>query len=167
MKSGYRSMGLQQELGFLNPIETSEHEAVMNIVLTGTLLSKIGDKILKPLGLTDAQFNVLMLLKYQSEHGEMNQTNLGSKLLVNRSNVTGLIDRMEQAGWVQRTPDPSDRRVHIVKISSSGRRILEKAEKMYFNGVKKVMSSLSENDQKRLCSIMEKIRRNLKTIPET
>ena len=90
-------MSLQDELGLENSIKNRAHEALLNVVLTGTLLVKEGDRVLRPFGLTDAQFNVLMLLKYQSDHGEMNQTSLGNMLLVNRSNVTGLIDRLEQA----------------------------------------------------------------------
>ena len=90
-------MSLQNELGFINPIETRAHEALMNVVLTSALLVKQGHRLMRPFGLTDAQFNVLMLLKYQSDNGELNQTDLGNMLVVNRSNVTGLVDRLEQA----------------------------------------------------------------------
>ena len=88
-------MSLKNELGLPNPFSHKEHEAMLNIVVTGTLLTKEGEKILRPYGLTDAQFNILMLLKYQSPDGKINQTILGKMLLVNRSNITGLIDRME------------------------------------------------------------------------
>ena len=85
-------MSLQKELGLPNPLEAPGHEAVLNIVLTGELLAKEGDRLLRPFGLTDSQFNVLMLLKYQVKGGGINQTRLGQMLLVNRSNVTGLVD---------------------------------------------------------------------------
>jgi len=90
-------MGLQKELGLTNPFMHKGHETVLNIVLTGTLLAKEGNRILQPFGLTDAQFNVLMLLKYQASGGRINQTNLGNMMLVNRSNITGLIDQLDNS----------------------------------------------------------------------
>ena len=49
-------MGLQQELGFIEPISGSGHEAIMSIVLTGVMLAKEGDRLFRPFGLTDSQF---------------------------------------------------------------------------------------------------------------
>ncbi|RJP30169.1 MAG: MarR family transcriptional regulator [Candidatus Omnitrophota bacterium] len=154
-------MSLAKELGFRHPIGQTAQEAVLNIVLTGALLSKEGDRLFRPMGLTDAQFNVLMLLKYQSENGEMNQTALGSMLLVNRSNVTGLIDRMEQAGWVKRTAQTDDRRVNLVRITAAGLEILEQAENVYFQRLEEVMSDLNDKERYQLCNALERIRAKL------
>lgn len=41
------------------------------------------------------------------------------------SNVTGLIDRIEARGLVERTPDPADRRVRLLALTSGGRRVRE------------------------------------------
>ncbi len=155
-------MNLSEELGFRNPIQNLSHEAVMSIVLTGTMLAKEGDRILKTVGLTDAQFNVLMILKYQSNEGVMNQTTLGSMLLVNRSNVTGLIDRLEQAGYVQRLADAVDRRVNLVKLTKKGEKLLEKAIKVYFERLEQITESLSDQDLKRICSAIEQIRDHIR-----
>ncbi len=154
-------MGLQEELGLPSRIRSVAHEAVLSVVLTGALLAKTGSRVLRPFGLTDAQFNVLMLLKYQSEKGELSQTSLGSMLLVNRSNVTGLIDRMEQAGWVERTAAPGDRRVKYVRLRPAGRMILARAEKAYFARVEKVMSAVPAAEHRRLSRILELVRKRL------
>jgi DNA-binding MarR family transcriptional regulator len=127
-------------------------------------MTKEGDRLLRPLGLTDAQFNILMLLKYQSESGRINQTQLGQMLLVNRSNVTGLVDRMEQAGWVERTAESGDRRVKMVQLTPSGRKLLERAEKAYYLRVDEIMGGLSANEVRQLCRLLERIRLQLKPI---
>ncbi|MFH1741680.1 MAG: MarR family transcriptional regulator [bacterium] len=154
-------MSLQSELGLSNPIETRAHEALMNVVLTGELLAKEGHRLMRPLGLTDAQFNVLMLLKYQSENGELSQTSLGNMLVVNRSNVTGLIDRLEQAGLVKRTADSGDRRVNKVRLTTAGQKLLGRAEKAYLARVEEVMGTLTNAENAQLCSLLERIRRKL------
>lgn len=58
-------MSLQEELKLPNPFSHEYHEAMLNIVVTGTLLMKEGARLLRSYKLTDTQFNILMLLKYQ------------------------------------------------------------------------------------------------------
>lgn len=156
-------MSLREELGLTSPIENPAYEVATNIRLTGNLLAKEGDRILRPLGLTDSQFNVLMLLAYQSQNGEMNQTILGNMLLVNRSNVTGLIDRMEHAGWVKRASNTEDRRVNLIKITRKGQTILNKAEKLYFDHLNSVINKLVNKDQKQIVRLLEKFRDELRS----
>jgi len=156
-------MSLQKELGFQRPIENPLHAAVLSVVLTGSLLVKEGHRIMRPFGITDAQFNVLMLLKYQSDDGELNQTALGRMLLVNRSNITGLTDRLEQAGLVRRVMDTTDRRVNRVRLTPKGRSVLDRAEQAYFARVQEIMGTLSEKENMQLITFLERIRKALRT----
>ncbi len=155
-------MSLQDELGFRQPIENEANEVVLNIIFTGTLLAKEGQRVFRPFGLTLAQFNVLMLLKRQSVDGRINQTTLGKMMLVNRSNITGLVDRMEEAGLVRRTDDPEDRRVHYVEMTETGDRVLEEVHKTYFSRIEEIMSVLSGNEHKFLSSMLESVRMQLR-----
>ena len=155
-------MSIQQELGFPNPVHSAAHEAALSIVLTGNLLTKESDRTLRPVGITSAQFNLLMLLKYQSTDGMLNQTRLGRMLLVHRSNVTGLVDRMEDAGWVTRMAEAGDRRVKLIRLTQRGERILARAEKAYFGRLEQAMASLSGPDQERLCQMLDRLRARLR-----
>jgi len=154
-------MGLAEELGLSRPFVRRDHEMVLSVVFTGTLLAKEGRRILQPFGLTDAQFNILMLLKYQSEEGKINQTELSRMLFVNRSNVTGLIDRLEKAGFVRRTAAPSDRRTNYIELTEKGGGVLEKACAAYYERIEEIMSALSESDCRALCGMLESIRKRL------
>ncbi len=155
-------MSLQYELGLPNPISDKAHESIMNIVLTGEMIAKEGQRIFRPLKLTDSQFNVLIILKHQAEAEGITQTELGNRLLVNRSNVTGLVDRMEEAGWVKRTPVAGDRRINQVQLTKAGSALLEKAEKTYYARINEVMNTLSEKDMKSICMLLEKIRKRIR-----
>ncbi len=154
-------MPLHDELRFSNPIEGHSHEAVLNIVYTGKLLEKEAYRILRPHGLTDSQFNVMMLLKYQTENGESDQTRLGDMLLVNRSNMTGLIDRMEQAGWVERFADAEDRRVNRVRLTQAGKELLKTAEAIYNESIDTIMKEVSDDDSQLICRLLERVRKGL------
>lgn len=154
-------MGLQEELDLPRPIEYPGHEALLSIILTGQLFAKEGDRLLKPLGLTDSQLNVLVLLKNHDSEVGVSQTQLGRMLLVNRSNVTGLIDRMERAGLVERTAARGDRRTKLIRLTTHGRKQTERAEKAYFKRIDEVMGDLSPKDMKTLCRILEGMRAKL------
>ena len=155
-------MSLQDELGLRKPIALLPHEALLNICYTASCVKKRADEFFRPFGLTDVQFNVLMLLHHQSGPEEgLSQAQLSDMMLVNRANTTSLIDRMEKAGLVVRTSDVSDRRYKIVKLTTRGRKLLADVEPLYAKEVRKIMAALKEPEQKKLIAALEKIRPKL------
>ena len=93
---------------------------VNEILLTADIFLKESQRLFRPHGLTGAQFNVLNTLAKAERDGLM-QRELGEVLVVDRSNVTGLVDRMAKAGWVERRVHPTDRRAHRVALTPAGR----------------------------------------------
>lgn len=154
-------MGLQRELDLKKPIALSGHEALLNIYYTASLLKKKAGDFLQPFGLTDVQFNLMMLLRHQGGAKGLNQAQLSKMMLVNRANITSLIDRMEKADLVARTHNPADRRHNIIKLTSRGEKVLAKIEPLYAKEVKKVMAPLKEVQQKSMIAMMEKVRENV------
>jgi DNA-binding MarR family transcriptional regulator len=154
-------MSLKDELGLKKPVKHKGHETLLNIFVTANLLIKEAQQLFRPFGLTEAQFDILMMLETQSDNGLLSQTELGHMLLVNRSNVTGLVDRVEQAGWVRRVPDGIDRRINLVEITESGRKILNNTKNVYMKRIEEITSVLSENEKRLLVEILEKIRKKI------
>jgi DNA-binding MarR family transcriptional regulator len=154
-------LSLKKELGLDQTIETMEHECLLNILYTATMLYKASYIYFRQYGITDAQFNVLIQLQYEKQQG-LSQTDLGRRLVVNKADMTGIIGRLEKAGLVGRENHPQDRRINIIKITRKGRDIVNKLEPGYFQEVKKVMSDMSKNDMKTIMKGMEKIRENVR-----
>ena len=152
-------MALSDELALRKPIAVKAHEAVLSIYYTATRMKKKADEFFKPYGLTDVQFNVMMLLKHQGgEKGGLAQAQLSDMMLVNRANITCLIDRMEKADLVQRTTPPDDRRFNIVVLTEKGRALLDTVEPAYIAEVQRVVSSLKEQELHRLIESLQRIR---------
>src|ERR1035437_8796580 len=103
-------MSLKDELQLYREIETKEHECIMSIMYTSTLLYKLGYKYFGKFNMTESQFNALMQLKYSEKEG-MSQVQLSKRLLVNKADVTGLVDRMEKTKLVERLSSDTDRRI--------------------------------------------------------
>lgn len=78
-----------------------------------------------PNGLRPRHLIALMLL---SDHGPQSQQNLGETLRLDPSNVVGLLNELEERELIRRRRDPSDRRRHIVELSTTGARELRRAQ---------------------------------------
>ena len=155
-------MSLEHELGLRKPIVLLPHEALLNIYYTASCLKKRADEFFHTFGLTDVQFNVMMLLNHQSgDEGGLSQAQLSDMMLVNRANITSLIDRMEKANLVVRTLAPSDRRYNIVKLTGRGKKLFAKIEPLYAKQVQEIMASLNKTEQKTVIIMLEKIRSRL------
>jgi len=69
--------------------------------------------------LTGAQARLLSLLSLEP----LPMRKLALKLKCEPSNVTGIVDRLESRGLVERRPDPADRRVKLAAATDEGRRV--------------------------------------------
>lgn len=150
-------MKLQQELKLKQPLASLNHEALLSLVRTSALMQKLSDRFFSQFGLTDVQFNILMILKESGETG-LSQQQLSEHLIVTKSNVVGLVDRLERSGYVRRTPHPSDRRFNQIVLTPRGSAIELKIEKRYFSEVDKMMNALSTAQKKSVIQAMESIR---------
>lgn len=118
-----------------------DYALVIAVLSTADAFLRESQRLFRPLGLTGAQFNVLNLLAEAT--GGVSQRELGDRLLVDRSNVTGLLDRMEKAGWVRREDHPEDRRIYLVVLTSAGRALWGKANPLYLDVVAQVTAGLA------------------------
>jgi len=156
-------MPLKDELGFRKPLASRQHEAVLGVYYTANRLRKRADDFFRAHGLTDVQFNVMILLKHQGAgQGGLTQVELSRMLLVNRGNITTLIDRMERAGLVARTPVAQDRRYNLVVLTPKGREALDAAEPAYAAAVEDVMRPFSPQEVAQLSLLLERMRERLR-----
>ena len=122
-------MKLQQEFKLKQPLASVNHEALLSLVRTSALMQKLSDRFFSQFGLTDVQFNILMILK---EHGDdgLSQQELSEHLIVTKSNVVGLVDRLERSAYVRRGSHPSDRRFNQIMLTPTGAKLESKVEKI-------------------------------------
>ncbi|MBN1766675.1 MAG: MarR family transcriptional regulator [Sedimentisphaerales bacterium] len=151
-------MTLAGELGLKQPLIPQARESILNIYHTATAIKKKADELFRHFGLSDVQFNVLMLLAHESgPKGGLSQSQVSDMMLVNRANITTLIDRMEKSGLVVRTAAQGDRRSNIIKLTPYGRQLLSEVEPIYIDQIKKA-TVLAAQEQKMLIDMLEKIR---------
>jgi DNA-binding MarR family transcriptional regulator len=92
------------------------------VLRTGLLIGSRLRKELARLQLTPPQWDVLCVLGQASPQGVMLHE-ISERLLVTCGNTTGIVDRLEEAGLVARTPHPEDRRAILAVLTERGREL--------------------------------------------
>jgi len=105
--------------------------------------------------LSVSQFNILNLLSAPSKG--MSQTELSRALIMNRSNVTGLVDRLEKRGLVQRQPVPDDRRAYRVELTAAGQALIDEILPHYYQGVEEVWGTIPVEETQHFASLLDRI----------
>ncbi len=94
------------------------------------------------LGISMAQLHILFTLQRQ---GEMPMSRLADTLNVSLSNATGLIDRIEERGFVERTRVPEDRRIVLIRVTPAGTRMLEEVDALSDDLLRGVLARLGRS----------------------
>lgn len=140
-------------------LDPSACEAFLHLLRAGDETAKLIDEHLTEHEISHGRFTVLMLLLDKSKLCPPPSTpaELADKASVTRATMTGLIDTLERDGYVTREPDPKDRRMMSVKLTSKGDSRLQEILPGYFQRIASLMSALTESERKTLVRLLVKI----------
>ena len=110
-------------------------------------------------GTTETQFKVLLRLKYAGR--PVRPRELSEQLMVDKSDLTGLADRMESAGLVRRVRSTADRRCCLLELTEKSAAILEQIEFTYFELIRQVMSVFSPEELEKIIALMAELHKSL------
>ena len=109
---------------------------------------------LLPQRLNTGQLNVLTVLDRASEPLTMGA--LGQAVSVRPTNLTGVVDALAKRKYVERIPNPDDRRSLLVRISSPGRSFLRKFLPGHWRYLHTLMDGLTPKQKQQLVSLLER-----------
>jgi DNA-binding MarR family transcriptional regulator len=111
-------------------------------------------------GVTPTQLSVLKLLH---EIGDLSLGSLSKEIRAHNSTVTGIVDRMEAAGLVERARSEEDRRVWIIRLTPSGRRVAERAQVSPWDTLRDAIEALSPSELEKLMVLLKKVAERVQT----
>ena len=144
---------LIQQDRFVSPA----HEALLNVLATSSWISSEMAAALAPHGVTQAQYNVLRILR--GRHPACYAcSEIGERLLDRTPDVTRLLVRLEARGLVKRERAEHDRRVVEVEITPEGLDVLGRLDEPVQQAIERIGSHLPEADLDRLSALLEALR---------
>ncbi len=101
----------------------------------------------KSTGLSMPQFSILMQLHYK---GPCGMSQISERFDVSAAAASQLVDKLVQAGYIERTEDPSDRRAKLLKLSTKGSKLVDDGTQERYRWMDDLASKLSATDQTKI-----------------
>ncbi len=128
------------------------------LMATANAIHAAYDQRLADLGLT---LSTASLLAYLAEFGPVTQTRCAEHLGQGRA-VTGTqVDKLESAGFVERKPDPNDRRVWLVVITGAGRELAARVAEIDERLRGEFRTGISRSDRQTLAALLVRLQENI------
>jgi MarR family 2-MHQ and catechol resistance regulon transcriptional repressor len=137
---------------------TPGYDLIIRLLETSGILVQESRRLFRPHGLTEAQFNVLNVLG--PAPAGLSQRELSDVLVVDRSNTTVMLERMEKSGWVRRADHPDDRRIFLVTLTPAGRKLWQKVLAEYVVAVDEVTGVLNKTEIRRMMEKLDQLGRS-------
>lgn len=134
---------------------------VGRVLRLSLLLQGRVEAVLKPLGLTLWQFDVLVTLRRNGKPYRMSPTCLMHDVMLSSGAMTNRIDRLETMGLVKRLPDPDDRRGVLIELTDGGLKLADRAVALRFDEAKGVSDLLLVKERKTVETALRKLILNL------
>lgn len=101
-------------------------ELVLGVKAGERTFQRMAEESFRPLGVTNAQADALTVL---AQSGPLSLKELGGLLIAEAGHPSRLVDRLVEAGWVERRPAERDRRRVVLSLTPEGRRLAKEVEK--------------------------------------
>lgn len=108
-------------------------------------------------GLSEGGFSVLIALRSLRDKGDTNQSELAKLLEVSKPSMTSLLNRLETDGFVTRTADKTDRRIHTVALTKAGRAKVDDVLPKHLRRVQKFIEGLTPDEAELITPMLDKL----------
>jgi DNA-binding MarR family transcriptional regulator len=119
------------------------------------------EPVYKEHGLEPGWHDVLATLRRSGPDHRLRPTDLTDATMLTSSGTTKRLDKLEQAGLIQREPDPDDRRGTLITLTEAGRKLIDAVTGAHFANERRILSALDETEQRELADLLRKLQLGL------
>jgi DNA-binding MarR family transcriptional regulator len=157
MPRGLLKRGLQAELKQKVPFTSREQEAYLSLLRTADALQAQVEARLKEFGLTGTQYNALRILRGAGAEG-LPCREIGERMITRDPDITRLLNRLEDRGFVERTRAKYDRRVIYGKITAAGLKLLRELDNPIEKHSREMLRHVGQEKLRQLIELLELVR---------
>jgi DNA-binding MarR family transcriptional regulator len=144
---------LRTEIKQTKPFGSLAEEAHLNIERTAAVLGHAFAEGLKPYEITSTQYNVLRILRGAGSEG-LCRNEVRDRLIAQVPDVTRLLDRLEDAGLIERERSTEDRRLVSTRITTTGLALLKKLDGPVLAMHQRLLGHMSDKQLKTLTELL-------------
>jgi DNA-binding MarR family transcriptional regulator len=102
-------------------------------------------------------FDLLAALRRAGPPYELNPTELARATLVSSGGMTKRLDRLAEAGLVERRPDPADRRGTLVRLTARGKETIDRSVEAHVANEERLLGTLTQTERRTLDGLLRKL----------
>ncbi|MFE3002268.1 MarR family winged helix-turn-helix transcriptional regulator [Nocardia sp. NPDC059246] len=142
-------------------VDTSPMEIFGRLARLGRIVDRELSDFFRTHGLERWEFDVLATLRRSGNESGLSAGALNKAAMITSGAITNRIDRLTAKGWVQRVPDPKDRRAIQVHLTDSGRALIDRILPLHMENEQRLLADLSPADRKALIPLLRKFAESL------
>ncbi len=140
----------------MSAFESPTQEAMLALMVTASELRSNIDRVLAEAGLSGEQYNILRILRGAGDEGHPSGE-IGCRMIDRSPDVTRRIDALEKQGLAERERSQGDRRIVRVRITKTGRTLLDAVAPKLAEFDRQVSANMTSEELHQLASLCEKM----------
>jgi DNA-binding MarR family transcriptional regulator len=112
-------------------------------------------------GLEPGWYDVLATLRRTGPPYQLRPSEFANALMLTSSGTTKRLDRLEQAGLIERAPDPDDRRGTLITLTPAGRELVDGTTEAHLENERRLLSALTDAERRRLAGLLRRLQLGL------
>ena len=147
---------LERQIKKRNPFASPQQAAVLGILRTADMMQYRRAQFLRDYELTQPQYNVLRILR--GEGKPLPSLEIANRMITMVPAITALIDRLEARKLVSRERSRKDRRVWLVNLTETGKKLLAKIDEPLLELEDLLCAGLNVKECQKLVQLLEQTR---------
>lgn len=140
-------------------LDASAKEITGRIIRLASLFERTYADTFVAFGLNEGDYSILAPLRRAGEPYELTPTELARHRMITSGGMTAALDRLERKGLVARSPNPADRRGSLVRLTPTGKEIIDAAMTSHVEIEHGLVSALGKAEQRQLLTLLRKLLR--------
>ncbi len=136
-------MSNSDSVPYATTIHVRDHCLCLHVQRAARFLGRLFDEALRPCGLTNGQFSLMMALNRPVPAG---MGGVAKLLAMDRTTLTAALKVLERRGWIDVAVDPADRRGRLLTLTPEGKRVLAMAVPVWEQAHRQVERRLPDGD---------------------
>ena len=142
-------------------LDPSAKQVTGRVVRLSSIFQRRYAEAFTEIGLNEGDYGLLVALRRAGDPFTLTPTELARTRMMTSGGMTAAIDRVDRLGFVERLPNPDDRRGSLVRLSAKGRTTIDRAMELHTEVEHDLLAALSVAERDRLSALLRKVLRSV------
>ena len=152
-----RRTSVQSEIRQSRPFRSKKQEATIALLRTASVVGRALARVLEPWKLSLAQYNALRIIRGAGTGGIATLA-IRERMIEEGTTITRILDRLEEAGYIERERSTPDRRQVVCRTTEAGAKLLDKIDPLVDAADEEAVATLDARQLEELIDLLDTVR---------